>query len=94
MSQGKVAGDTHRKGTVMYKVMWAGVSADEATWEPKSYLAAELVEAYEQQLGGQSPEPASPAAEKRSRAEASADCSPSAKSPAAKRQDGAVERLD
>ena len=75
------------------RVIWAGVSADEATWEPKSYLAPELVEAYEQQ-GGQSPEPASPAAEKRSRAEASADCSPSAKSPAAKRQDGAVERLD
>ena len=46
---GRSAGDTHRKGTVLYHVKWRGLDESEASWEPKSYLTPDLVAAYEQQ---------------------------------------------
>ena len=75
-----------------------GCSDEEATWEPKSYIAPELIEAFEAQeaAGGQvvPQEPTSPHAEKRMRPAGSPDFSPSAKSPDAKRQESQVEHLD
>ena len=95
VSEGRKAGDTHRKGVVLYKVLWVGLGEDEATWEPKSYLTPELVSAFqqEQQAAAAAAEqqppgaqelatPSSPSGEKRKR---EAACSPSAKSPDAKR---------
>lgn len=93
VSAGRPAGDTHRKGTILYKVAWAG--CDEVTWEPKSNISAELVDAFdemqEQQrqvaaaaAAAETVRSASPGAEKRPRTEGTA-LSPSAKSPEAKR---------
>ena len=77
-------------------VQWVG--CDEVTWEPKSFIAPELIEAFEkqqEQQGAGEPaaeepaadvpvRPVSPAGEKRARTEGSA-LSPSAKSPDPKR---------
>ena len=95
VSVGTAAGDTHRKGTVLYKVYWVGCSEEEATWEPKSYIAPELIAAFEaSQEHAEVQPPGSPHAEKRERPAGSSDFSPSAKSPDAKRQESQVEHLD
>ena len=66
----------HRKGTRLYKVLWQGFGEEEATWEPKSKLPAELVASFESE---QEPSPS-----KRARQPSEA-ASPSAKSPPSKK---------
>ena len=103
---GKPAGDTHRKGTVLYRVLWRGCDDSEATWEPKSCLTPELIAEFEESPATASTshlasQPAAPSAGppppaqglgpvssplKRSREDAGAASSPSASSPASKRQ--------
>ena len=104
ISIGRPAGDTHRKGTVLYRVKWAGLPEEESTWEPKSLIATELIAAFEAQLSEpqQQPTPAQPRSSsplpthKRGH-EPAEKPSPSAKSPDAKRSaslDIPVEDLD
>jgi hypothetical protein len=45
---GKPAGDEHRKGTVLYRVLWRECDGSEATWEPKSCLTPELIAEFEE----------------------------------------------
>ena len=76
ISDGVKAGDVHRKGTHLYKVLWQGFGVEEATWEPKSKLPAELVASFESER--------EPSPSKRARQPSEA-ASPSAKSPPSKR---------
>ena len=46
---GRAAGDSHRKGTILYRVLWQGLDESDASWEPMSYLTKDLVEAYDRQ---------------------------------------------
>ena len=76
ISDGVKAGDVHRKGTRLYKVLWQGFGEEEATWEPKSKLPAELVASFESER--------EPSPSKRARQPSEA-ASPSARSPPSKR---------
>ena len=85
VSQGVTAGDVFRKGTQLYKVRWAGCSEAEDSWEPKSSIAQQLVQAFHDAESQQPPAPpGSPKDSKRPRVPGAA-CSPSAQSPASKR---------
>ena len=46
---GRAAGDSHRKGTVLYRVLWQGLDESEASWEPMSYLTRDLIDAFDRQ---------------------------------------------
>ena len=37
----------HRKGTRVYKIIWEGYSAEEATWEPSENIHPEILADYE-----------------------------------------------
>lgn len=89
VSLGSKAGDMFRAGTTLYKVQWQKCSVDDATWEPKSHIAPQLTAEFDAANPVQPelpppPPPGSPAS-KRSHGPA---CSPSAKSPGAKRASG------
>ena len=47
VSLGRPAGDTHRKGTVLYEVLWAGCREDEASWEPMSFIGKDAIDEFE-----------------------------------------------
>ena len=49
VSQG-VAVDGHRKGTILYRCIWPGYSADASTWEPMENVGLPLIEEYEARL--------------------------------------------
>ena len=83
ISEGMTAGDTHRKGTKLYKVRWVGCAEDEDSWEPMSKIAPQLVSEFNSIAQPAQPEgptaPTSPASSKRPRNPQA--LSPSAKSP-------------
>ena len=54
-SIGKPAGDTHRMGVILYKVLWKGLGEEDATWEPKSYLTPQLIEQFEEACANRLP---------------------------------------
>jgi hypothetical protein len=47
--------DGYRKGTKLYKIAWAGYSAESATWEPRVNVGLELIQEYEESLRGEPP---------------------------------------
>ena len=81
-SLGCKAGDSYRAGTTLYKVHWKNCPEEEASWEPKSRIAAQLVSDFEAANPSPAPQPASPSSSKRPHQPVT---SPSAKSPEAKR---------
>jgi hypothetical protein len=40
----------HRKGTRLYKIIWDGYAAEEATWEPSDNIHPEVLADYEAEL--------------------------------------------
>ena len=39
--------DGHRKGTKLYKIIWAGYAAEASTWEPESNISDDILAEYE-----------------------------------------------
>jgi len=89
ISEGVKAGDVFRKGTHLYKCKWQGFPLEEASWEPKSSIHAELIAAFDpfqQREPSVGSAAASGAGSSQKRIHEPAERpSPSAKSPARKR---------
>ena len=50
ISAGVRAGDTERKGTVLYHIAWKGYSAAASTWEPAANIHPAIISEYEESL--------------------------------------------